>query len=326
MAGRESRTGLDGARVALAVVVLAGIAVTAMLLRPSSGAMSQGRGPMGGGGATVGVAALWVVAALLVNGRYRERFNRYDERRGVAEQRLADVVRHLLLLSPVAVPVLLLGLHRFDTTSGGRKPYPSVLPTRSDDTTPTPLPTDHKPHDDKGSLHLPGWLLHAGLALVAVVVAAAVAYAVWYLLRVLRRPEPAAPHGDFAVLDDEEELLAQAVDSGRRALRDTDDARAAVIACYAAMETSLAASGVARRASDSPQDLLERAAADDLLSGPAAGALTELFREARYSTHPMDDGDRRRASDALGEIAAQLERRAAADTADGPAPTAEAGR
>ena len=70
--------------------------------------------------------------------------------------------------------------------------------------------------------------------------------------------------------DEEQDVLAQAVDSGRRALLDGDDARAAVIACYAAMETSLAASGIARRASDSPQDLLERASAGGLLTGPRA--------------------------------------------------------
>jgi hypothetical protein len=107
------------------------------------------------------------------------------------------------------------------------------------------------------------------------------------------------------------------VDSGRRALRDGADARAAVIACYAAMEQSLAASGIARRASDSPQDLLERAATGGRLTGPSAAALTALFREARYSTHPMDDSHRDRAADALAEIAAQLAPQAS-ETATGP--------
>jgi hypothetical protein len=87
------------------------------------------------------------------------------------------------------------------------------------------------------------------------------------------------------------------------------------------METSLAASGMARRASDSPQDLLERASAGGLLTGAAPRALPALFREARYSTHPMDRGHRDRAAAALAEIAARLDRGAAA-TAE--AATAEA--
>lgn len=114
----------------------------------------------------------------------------------------------------------------------------------------------------------------------------------------------------YATLDDEQERLAQAVDSGRRALLDGTDARAAVIACYATMEESLADSGVARRASDSPQDLLERAVAGGLPAGAAVVELTGLFREARYSTHPMDGGHRDRATAALAEIADGLRSRA----------------
>ncbi len=44
--------------------------------------------------------------------------------------------------------------------------------------------------------------------------------------------------------------------------------------------------------------------------GAAAAALTALFREARYSTHPMDAGHRDRAAAALAEIADGLRARA----------------
>ncbi|MYS44741.1 DUF4129 domain-containing protein, partial [Streptomyces sp. SID5998] len=59
---------------------------------------------------------------------------------------------------------------------------------------------------------------------------------------------------------------------------------------------------------DSPQDLLERAVADGL-PPRAAAELTALFREARYSTHPMDGGHRDRAAAALAEIAHDLRSR-----------------
>lgn len=123
-----------------------------------------------------------------------------------------------------------------------------------------------------------------------------------------RPPAPGAP-ATYATLDDEQDRLARAVDSGRRALLDGTDARAAVIACYAAMEESLADSGVTRRASDSPQDLLERAVAGGPPTRASAAALTALFREARYSTHLMDGSHRDRAAAALAEIADGLRSR-----------------
>jgi hypothetical protein len=142
------------------------------------------------------------------------------------------------------------------------------------------------------------------VAVVAVVVAG---LRVW---RYVSRPvAPEVPAVDVGP-GDEQERLADAVDRGRRALLEGTDARAAVIACYAAMEESLAESGVIRRASDSPQELLERAVAGGLPSGAAAVALTALFREARYSTHPMDGSHRDRAEAALADIADGLRLRA----------------
>jgi hypothetical protein len=55
------------------------------------------------------------------------------------------------------------------------------------------------------------------------------------------------------------------------------------------MESSLAQAGVARERSDSPSDLLQRATGRDLpgLGTQDAATLTDLFREARFSSHPM---------------------------------------
>lgn len=152
-------------------------------------------------------------------------------------------------------------------------------------------------------------LLGLGIALLAVAVVLAGLY-LWRYLTRLSVSEASETPAAYATLDDEQERLSQAVDLGRRALLNAADARAAVIACYDAMETSLAVSGVARRASDSPQDLLERAVAGGLPAREAAAELTTLFREARYSTHPMDGSHRDRAEAALTEIAGDLRSRA----------------
>ena len=45
--GREPRTGVSGGQAALAVIMVAGIGVTALVLRPNSPLLGKGRGPLG---------------------------------------------------------------------------------------------------------------------------------------------------------------------------------------------------------------------------------------------------------------------------------------
>jgi hypothetical protein len=118
---------------------------------------------------------------------------------------------------------------------------------------------------------------------------------------------PAAP---LVIEDLSTEELREAVAEGRAALAGIDDARAAIIACYVAMERSLAERGTARGAADTPDELLARAVASGVVRGGAAGRLTALFYEARFSTHPLDGGQRDAASAALDEIAGELAARA----------------
>jgi hypothetical protein len=154
-----------------------------------------------------------------------------------------------------------------------------------------------------GSLHIPlGPILYA-LLIVAIV--AAVVVSIWWSTR-LRRP--AAP---LVIEDVSTEELREAVREGRAALAGIDDARAAIIACYVAMERSLADRGTARGAADTPDELLARAAAAGTVRGGAAGRLTALFYEARFSTHPLAAGQRDAASAALDELAGELAARQA---------------
>jgi len=119
------------------------------------------------------------------------------------------------------------------------------------------------------------------------------------------------------VLDDQTDApidpssAARAIDSGRRAMRELDDARAAIIACYLAMETSMAQAGAARGTAETPDELLARVA--HLVNAAAAASLTALFYEARFSTHPMSAGHRDAAERALAELAAILPAPAAED-------------
>jgi hypothetical protein len=104
-------------------------------------------------------------------------------------------------------------------------------------------------------------------------------------------PPPAAPRS-----------LAGALAAGTAALGRGEDPRAAIIGCYAAMERSLAAAGSAPAAADTPAEVLARAASRGLVRSAAVGTLTSLFREARYSDHPLREVDRASAIEALARL------------------------
>jgi hypothetical protein len=153
-------------------------------------------------------------------------------------------------------------------------------------------------------VHIPVGPILYTLLIIAIV--AAVVVSIWWSTR-LRRP--AAP---LVIEDMSTEELREAVNEGRAALAGIDDARAAIIACYVAMERRLADRGTARGAADTPDELLGRAVASGIVRGGAAGRLTTLFYEARFSTHPLGAGQRDAASAALDELAGELAARPAA--------------
>jgi hypothetical protein len=156
--------------------------------------------------------------------------------------------------------------------------------------------------------------------LLAALLVAAIAYLIWRSRRLNRAIVPRLA-ADVPV---DEAGLRDAVESGRAAFTELDDTRAAIIACYVAMEGSLAEGGTARAVADTPDELLSRATQTGLVRGPAARTLTGLFYEARFSSRPLAAGQRETARQALDELAAELEERRPRETAppgaDGDAP------
>jgi hypothetical protein len=156
------------------------------------------------------------------------------------------------------------------------------------------------PNGPGASFYVPLAAILYGLLVVALV--AAVVLSIWWSRRF--RPSFGARHGDFVAEDPED--LRDAVESGRAALRTVDDTRAAIIACYVAMENRLAERGAARAVADTPDELLAQATGSGLVRGTAATRLTALFYEARFSSHPLGRGQRDAAEQALDELAAVL--------------------
>jgi Domain of unknown function (DUF4129) len=147
-------------------------------------------------------------------------------------------------------------------------------------------------------------VLWRDLVVAAVIVAILIALVIAWQRRPVRPHQETLP-GPVAAQATVAEL-ARAVEAGQAALRDLDDARAAIIGCYAAMEQSLARAGTERGAAETPDELLERAVAADRIRQAPAGLLTGLFYEARYSSHDLPSEQRDLAARALAELAAEL--------------------
>ncbi|MFG3246482.1 DUF4129 domain-containing protein [Streptomyces sp. NPDC048187] len=300
---RTGRRAAPGAVIAVAVV--GALALAALALRPAEGLLHSGRGPLGHSGfLTIGACLAWTFGVWTAVENLRHRFGADRTPPSPGEERLREAAGPLLLAAAGVVGVLALVLHRFSTGDDTSGPPPPV----ATDPVPTPALGTPPPRLRHGSADPSSLPLHLVLAVPAAV---AVVLVVVVVVRRLRRsglrvPQRPGPAGT-APPDEDARLLLSAVDSGRRALADSgEDAREAVIACYAAMEDALAASGVPRRASDSPADLLSRAVGAGFAPGPAAPRLTALFREARYSSHPMDGSHRAAAAAALEALASLL--------------------
>ncbi|MEV7601273.1 DUF4129 domain-containing protein [Kitasatospora sp. NPDC089797] len=296
-------------RLAGVLVVVVGLCIAAATLRPEGGLLGTATaGPVNGVGVVVLLGLAWAVLVGRFALRFREEVRHLDGPTPRAE-RLRSAAALLLPVAAGAVPVLLLVLR----SRADRRPMAVERPPMPDVTfspVPTTEPLVGPPPSTVG---LGVGVLIAGIVTLAAV--AAVVLVVLGLLRWRRLRTPQEPPVPAAVVGaaSPEAALAEAVASGRRALAGTD-ARAAVIACYAAMEGSLADSGLPRHPWESPTDLLSRLLSDERIDAAAARELTALFREARYSTHRMDDGQVRRARTALDAIAARLAEARARET------------
>jgi hypothetical protein len=251
------------------------------------------------------VAALLVVSVLLVLALA------VRNRRAPPDQFLAARLRTALLyllgagISALVVTFVLLVVKvgPLRARSGrGTAPQPVLRPGR--------LPV---PGTSGTSFHFPLSEILYGLA-AAILVLAIVAVALTIMRHGRDQPaaEPEVPALEYG------EALQEALIWGQRALLELDDARAAIIACYVAMEESLARAGTARASAETPDELLARAARTLLVSAGAASRLTSLFYEARFSSHPLYAAQRDAAERALAELASELDHPRAVPTGATP--------
>jgi len=171
-----------------------------------------------------------------------------------------------------------------------------------------------------------GQPIDVGMSWWPLVIAGAILLAIALAGRLASAHQAAARRGPAGQDDETEEAqLETAVIAAQEELAAHDDPRAAILAAYAAMAAHLTA-GLARlpgagtastasaaraarmvsTASDTPTELLDRAVRSGLVSPGPATTLTDLFREARFSRHPMGFAQRRAADGALADVRAEL--------------------
>ena len=304
--GARSRPASDGARSGPASdqswpVVLPLMLLIILGLAGLRGAPSAARwnGPLRHDGLAVGLVLEAVLAALLVlTTRRRSRVVRAAMLSGTpvsgVPAKLRSVLIFVLGAGMIAVAVAtILSFHLHWAATPPRPPGFSAKPSVK--------PRLRPPAGGSGgSFQVPISVILYALLIVALV--AAVVLSVWWSRRYRLS---FGPRSDGFIAEDPEDLR-EAVESGRAALRAVDDARAAIIACYMAMENSLAERGTARAVADTPDELLTRATTSGLVHGTAGARLTALFYEARFSSHPLGREQRDAAARALDELAAAL--------------------
>jgi hypothetical protein len=176
-------------------------------------------------------------------------------------------------------------------------------PAGTDPSTPAPTPTAPSrppPQDSPQQENRPFfWLLLTATIVMMLVWAAGLVLA----LRRRQRPDatPSRPRDAAEPPPPGPQPLEVAAERGLAAMGDLSrEPREAIIACYAAMEDALVdAPGATPRDSDTPSEVLARAVEHHAIHSGTATELVDLFAEARFSPHVMNEEHRETAVRAL---------------------------
>jgi hypothetical protein len=215
---------------------------------------------------------------------------------------------------PLAAVLVLL----FVTSLAATRSQPQLDQIKPDATATTPPPllptsvpsaTRAGAQADTPAGGLPDWVGTVALILLCVVGLIVLGIVVFALMREQAKRR-ARKKGKLARTTKQprtaDELVA-ALDAGLEELSDADrDPRRAVIACWVRLEQAAAAAGTPRHPGDTPTDLVGRLLAEQQVDSRVLAALLEVYRQARYATHTVDDQMRRQAVDALQRLRADL--------------------
>ena len=201
------------------------------------------------------------------------------------------------------------------TTSGGLRSVSLPHPSGSSSPTSQHQPSGSAPSTGGQHQGSPsdatrglGWL-PSGSQLVLIAVLAMIVITLLAILRVavVRRPRVAPgrrrtvqPAIEEQAIEEPEQL--QAVLDSEVANLDEGTPRNAIVAAWIRLEDFAESHGVPRDPADTPAEFVERALATYDLDGAALQRLADLYREARFSTHPLGEAQRAEARACLEHL------------------------
>lgn len=188
-------------------------------------------------------------------------------------------------------------------------PAPPAVPSDSTDESGEAEQTD-VPQGAPGVFEVPNNDLVAaivGLVLIVLLVSfvRALIATLSDLVRFLRRRSRAPEHGMVVLPDVDRGGVVLDVDGQLSALA-VGGPRNAIVACWLRMEEDVAVAGFPRRPSETSAEFTERVLGSLSIDPVPIGELAALYREARFSAHPMEQADRELALDALRRVHAAL--------------------
>ena len=226
--------------------------------------------------------------------------DRFSDGRGRPTWRVLVIGAAVLVAWLLAVWLL---SHFVTLNIGGQPPAapPSTAPAPGTNASRPPQPPDVGA--DRDVLH---YLIAATAALFVLIVVGAV-----FAARRRRVEEPPTVGAEMPrppTAPSTSESLVRAAEVGLAEIGDRSrEPRAAIIACYAAMERELSrVPGAVPQDFDTPTEVLARAVENHALHVDSAAELVNLFEEARFSPHVMSEAHRESALGVLQLVLADL--------------------
>jgi hypothetical protein len=213
----------------------------------------------------------------------------------------------IVVLTGVVVAVLFAAI-----ATGGEVKLAERAPSFARDPTPNspvttiaPAPTVAEPPATRAPLELPQFIeviarvfFYGCLAVLAIIVLTLA----WRHRPNLRLRRPRRPSTvEFDALDDVATAITADAEAQRCALQGGAP-RNAIVKCWLRLEAAVVDVGVERYPSDTSAEFTQRVLATVSVDPVAIADLAALYREARFSSHPMNEESRRAAIEALDAV------------------------
>lgn len=226
---------------------------------------------------------------------------------GPALRRLSLLVAAALLVLLVAL-VARAGPYGESTATAPATTAPSALPSASGTAPELDSGAVARDEENRALAEIPALQVLTLFYVLAVlaVVAIGVYFVLWWVrdswrFAFLRRVTP----GRAGVGEDVAPALPEAIAEAQVVL-EQGQAREAVVACWLLLQRAGQRAGTEVRDAETAREYAGRLAGEQLISEPPLRRLADLYREARFSDHVVDDALRSAARRELGVLQAEL--------------------